>query len=109
MKFRKHIFQIGFVVISAFLGFGIFFYFYYSQKGLGFTFVGGVLGAVLGVLIVLVDEKIKRLPFLQILGGAIGLLVGLGLAALISSFFEVFAKGVWQIILYAMSTLGLGY
>ena len=109
MKFRKHIFQIGFVVISAFLGFGIFFYFYYSQKGLGFTFVGGVLGAVLGVLIVLVEEKIKRLPFLQILGGAIGLLVGLGLAALISSFFEVFAKGVWQIFLYAMSTLGLGY
>jgi uncharacterized protein YacL len=56
-----------------------------------------------------VEEKIKKLPFLQILGGAIGLLVGLGLAALISSFFEIFTKGVWQIFLYAMSTLGLGY
>ena len=109
MKFKKNFFQICFVILSTLIGFGIFFYFYYSRKGILFALIGGVLGAVLGVLIIWVEERIKKLPFLQILGGTIGLLVGLGLAFFISSFFEVFTRGVWQIFLYVMSTLGLGY
>lgn len=90
-------------------GFGLFYYSYYREKGIVFTFIGALLGLALGMVILLLEERIRKLPFLQILGGSLGLILGLGLAKLLSFFFEIFTQGVWQVFLYLMSALGLGY
>lgn len=71
--------------------------------------IGGIFGVILGLITIYLEEKIRKLPLIKILGGAIGLILGLGLAKLISSFFDLFTGGVWQVFLYVMSALGLSY
>ena len=109
MRFKKNLFQIVFVLISVLIGFISFYYFYHEEKGMIYPLIGGGLGGVLGILIIIIEKKIRKLPLLQIVGGTVGLLIGLGLAVLISNFFEVFTNDVWQIFLYAMSLLCFGY
>ncbi len=106
---KKYLFQILLILLSSFLGGGIFYYFYYDQKGVSFVIVGALLGAALSFITIYLEEKIRKIPLLKILGGSLGLILGLGLAKLISSFFEIFTSGVWQVFLYVMSALGLGY
>lgn len=97
------------IFLSSFIGGGIFYYFYYDQKGLPLVITGALLGAGLSFITIYLEEKIRKIPLLKILGGSLGLILGLGLAKLISSFFEIFTSGVWQVFLYVMSALGLGY
>lgn len=106
---KKYLFQIFLILLSSFLGGGIFYYFYFDQRGLPFVIGGALLGAALSFITIYLEEKIRKIPLLKILGGSLGLILGLGLAKLISSFFEIFTSGVWQVFLYAMSALGLGY
>lgn len=106
---KKYLFQILLILLSSFLGGGIFYYFYYDQKGVSFVIVGALLGAALSFITIYLEKKIRKIPLLKILGGSLGLILGLGLAKLISSFFEIFTSGVWQVFLYVMSALGLGY
>ncbi|QER41505.1 TRAM domain-containing protein [Thermodesulfobacterium sp. TA1] len=105
----KHFFQFLFILVCTVFGGGILFYFY-PDKGYFFPALGGAAGLFLGLLVVFIEKKIKDLPFLQLLGSSIGLLVGLGVARLISSVFnQVLGNTVWEIFLYIMSMLGLGY
>ncbi len=106
---KKYNFQILLILISSFLGGGIFYYFYYEKKGITFVIGGAFLGALLAFLTIFLEERIRKIPLLKILGGSFGLILGLGLAKLISSFFEIFTSGVWQVFLYVMSGVGLGY
>ncbi|MCS7279512.1 MAG: PIN domain-containing protein [Thermodesulfobacteriaceae bacterium] len=106
---RKYLLPSIFLLVCMASGFGIFYYSYYQERGLLFTFIGAFLGLALGIIILLLEEKIRKIPFLQVLGGSLGLILGLGLAKLLSSFFEIFTQGVWQVFLYLMSMLGLGY
>ncbi|WP_022855866.1 PIN/TRAM domain-containing protein [Thermodesulfobacterium thermophilum] len=105
----KHLFQIIFIAVCTILGGGILFYFY-PEKGYVFPLLGGAAGFFLGVLVIFIEKRIRDLPFLQLLGSSIGLLVGLGVAKLFSSVFhQVLGNTVWEIFLYIMSMLGLGY
>ncbi|WP_051172983.1 PIN/TRAM domain-containing protein [Thermodesulfobacterium hveragerdense] len=105
----KHFFPIIFIAVCTVLGGGILFYFY-PEKGYVFPLLGGAASFFLGVLVVFIEKRIRDLPFLQLLGSSIGLLVGLGVARLISSIFhQVLGNTVWEIFLYIMSMLGLGY
>jgi len=106
---KKYTFQILLILISTCIGGGIFYYFYYAEKGLPLVISGGLLGAALALITIYLEEKIRKIPLLKVLGGSLGLILGLGLAKLISSFFEIFTSGVWQVFLYVMSGLGLGY
>ncbi|MFN4131689.1 MAG: PIN/TRAM domain-containing protein [Caldimicrobium sp.] len=106
---KKDLFQRLLLLCSFFLGSGVFYYFYYSSKGVAWVIGGGILGLVLGFVIIYLEEKIRKLPLLKIVGGSIGLILGLLLAKLLSSFFEVFTSGVWQTFLYLMSALGFSY
>jgi len=101
--------QILLVLISLLVGGGVFYYFYYDTKGLPIVIAGALLGAGISFLFIYLEEKIRKIPFLKILGGSLGLILGLFLAKLLSSFFEIFTGGVWQVFLYVMSALGLGY
>ncbi|MCS7150402.1 MAG: hypothetical protein N2Z40_02745 [Caldimicrobium sp.] len=105
----KYRFQILLLFISFLLGAGVFYYFYYSAKGLSFVVAGGILGVALGLITIYLEEKIRKIPLIKIVGGSLGLILGLGLAKLISSFFDFFTGGVWQVFLYVMSALGLSY
>lgn len=106
---KKFWFQISFVFVCGILGYGIIFYFYPSG-GYYIPLFGGLTGFGLGILVVYVEKKVRKLPLLQLVGSAIGLLVGLGLARLIASVFQqVLGNTVWEIFLYIMSMLGLGY
>lgn len=106
---RKNLFQIILLLCSFILGAGTFYYFYYNTKGLLWVLGGGLGGLALGFVIIFIEEKIRTLSLLKLIGGSIGLILGLLIAKLISSFFEVFTSGVWQVFLYLMSALGLGY
>lgn len=106
---KRDLFQGLLLLCSFFLGSGVFYYFYYNSKGLPWVIGGGLLGLTLGILIIYLEEKIRKLSLLKIIGGSLGLILGLILAKLISSFFEVFTSGVWQVFLYLMSALGLSY
>lgn len=106
---QRYFFQILLLVISFILGAGIFYYFYYAERGLPWVIAGGLLGVILGLVTLYLEEKIRKLPLLKLIGGSLGLILGLALAKLISSFFEIFTGGVWQVFLYVMSALGLGY
>ncbi len=106
---KKYFLPFIFLLICMVSGLALFYYSYYQEKGFIFTFIGAFLGLALGIVILLLEEKIRKLPFLQILGGSLGLVLGLGLAKLLSFFFEIFTQGVWQVFLYLMSMLGLGY
>lgn len=106
---KKYRFQILLLLISFLLGSAVFYYFYYSTKGIPWVIGGGLLGVALGVLTIYLEKTIRRLPLLRIIGGVLGLILGLGLAKLISSFFEIFTSGAWQVFLYIMSALGLSY
>ncbi|MGC9110098.1 MAG: PIN/TRAM domain-containing protein [Caldimicrobium sp.] len=105
---KKYTLQILLILISSLLG-GSIFYYFYREKGIPFVIGGALLGALLGFITIYLEEKIRRIPFLKILGGSLGLILGLFLAKLISSFFEIFTRGVWQVFLYVMSGVGLGY
>lgn len=106
---KKYTFQIILLVISFVLGSSIFYYFYYSSKGISWVIGGGILGVGLALITIYLENKIRQLPLLKILGGVLGLILGLGLAKLISSIFEIFTTRVWQVFLYVMSALGLSY
>ncbi len=106
---KKNFFQLLLLIASVLLGASVFYYFYYSSKGVPWVIGGGFLGLALGFIILYLEEKIHQLPLIKIIGGSIGLILGLLLAKLISSFLEIFATGVWQVFLYVMSSLGLGY
>ncbi|MFN4196575.1 MAG: PIN/TRAM domain-containing protein [Caldimicrobium sp.] len=106
---KKHIFQGLLLLFSFFVGSSVFYYFYYVSKGWAWVVLGGLLGLALGLVIIYLEEMIRKLSVLKIIGGSIGLILGLMLAKLISSFFEVFTSGVWEVFLYLMSALGLGY
>lgn len=101
--------QILLVLISLLVGGGVFYYFYYDTRGLPIVIAGALLGAGISFLFIYLEEKIRKIPFLKILGGSLGLILGLFLAKLLSSFFEIFTGGVWKVFLYVMSALGLGY
>lgn len=105
---KRYTLQILLILISSLLG-GSIFYYFYREKGIPFVIGGALLGALLGFITIYLEEKIRRIPFLKILGGSLGLILGLFLAKLISSFFEIFTRGVWQVFLYVMSAVGLGY
>ncbi|MGB9761737.1 MAG: PIN/TRAM domain-containing protein [Caldimicrobium sp.] len=105
---KRYTLQILLILISSLLG-GSIFYYFYREKGIPFVIGGALLGALLGFITIYLEEKIRRIPFLKILGGSLGLILGLFLAKLISSFFEIFTRGVWQVFLYVMSGVGLGY
>ncbi|MGC9140979.1 MAG: PIN/TRAM domain-containing protein [Caldimicrobium sp.] len=105
---KRYTLQILLILISSLLG-GSIFYYFYREKGIPFVISGALLGALLGFITIYLEEKIRRIPFLKILGGSLGLILGLFLAKLISSFFEIFTRGVWQVFLYVMSGVGLGY
>jgi uncharacterized protein YacL len=105
---KKYTLQILLILISSLLG-GSIFYYFYREKGIPFVIGGALLCALLGFITIYLEEKIRRIPFLKILGGSLGLILGLFLAKLISSFFEIFTRGVWQVFLYVMSGVGLGY
>ena len=106
---KKYTLQILLILISSLLGGAIFYYFYYKEKGISFVISGALLGALLAFITIYLEEKIRKIPFLKILGGSLGLILGLFLAKLISSFFEIFTSRVWQVFLYVMSGVGLGY
>ncbi len=70
---------------------------------------GSLLGLILGGLTLFLEQIIRKLPPIKLIGGSIGLILGLLLARFISSFFEFLTQGVWQVFLYVMSALGLSY
>ncbi len=106
---KKNLFQGLLLLCSFLLGAGVFYYFYFTSKGWLWVLAGGLLGVALGVIVIYLEEKIRKLSLLKIIGGSVGLIMGLILAKLISSFFEVFTSGVWQVFLYLMSALALSY
>ncbi|HFC97943.1 MAG TPA: TRAM domain-containing protein [Thermosulfurimonas dismutans] len=106
---RRYLFPLSLILIFAVLGYGVVRYFPLREGAALSPWIGFVGGGLAGGLVLLVERLIRRLPFLQILGGAIGLLLGLALARLLSGLFEVLGQGVWAAFLYAMLALGLGY
>lgn len=107
--FKKFWFQTIFIFVCGILGYGIIFYFYPSSK-FYVSFLGGIAGLGLGMLVVYIEKKVRKLPLLQLVGSVVGLLIGLGLAKLIASVFQqVLGNTVWEVFLYIMSMLGLGY
>ncbi len=106
---RRYLIPFLLVATAAVLGFGVVKYFPPGGAGTLSPWVGFASGAAVGLLILLVERLIRKLPFLQIVGGAIGLLLGLALARLLSSFFAVLGQGVWAAFVYAMLALALGY
>jgi uncharacterized protein YacL len=106
MKLSK--FRALFVSATTIIGV-IIFYLYFKDRGWWMVLAGGGLGLLLGIGTLYLEDIFKRLAPVKLIGGAIGLALGLFLARLISNFFEIFTQGVWQVFLYTMSALGLGY
>ncbi len=106
MKLSK--FKALFVSSTALIGI-IIFYLYFKDRRWFMVFAGGGLGLLLGIGTLYLEEIFRRIAPVKLIGGAIGLAVGLLLARLLSNFFEIFTQGVWQVFLYTMSALGLGY
>ncbi len=97
------------VSAAAFIGLVVFWYFPPKGGSSYSPWVGFLAGAAVGLAVLWVERLIRRLPLSQLMGGAIGLLLGLGLARLLSSFFEVLAQGVISTFIYVMLALSLGY
>ncbi|QJA06620.1 TRAM domain-containing protein [Thermosulfurimonas marina] len=106
---RKYLIPALLILSAAVVGFFVLRYFPFEGGRVYSPWLGFLGGGLAGFLILLLERAIRRLPFLQILGGAIGLLLGLALARLLSSFFQVFTRGPWTAFLYTMLALGLGY
>jgi len=106
MKLSK--FRALFVSATTIIGV-IIFYLYFKDRGWWMVLAGGGLGLLLGIGTLYLEDIFKKIAPVKLIGGAIGLALGLFLARLISNFFEIFTQGVWQVFLYTMSALGLGY
>ncbi len=97
------------VLISALVGTLVFLYLP-SKGGPAYPlWLGFLLGGLIGGLALWVERRIRKIPLSQLLGGVIGLILGLGLAKLLSSFFEVLASRAIATFVYVMAALTLGY
>jgi len=101
-------FRLLFILSATVVG-TVIFYLYFKDRGWWMAIAGGGLGFLLGVATLYLEDIFRKTSPVKLIGGAIGLALGLLLARLISNFFEIFTQGVWQVFLYTMSALGLGY
>ncbi|OAQ20939.1 PIN/TRAM domain-containing protein [Thermosulfurimonas dismutans] len=106
---RRYLVPFILVFLAAVSGFVVFWYFTPRGKEAYSPWIGFLAGAAVGFLVLWVERLIRRLPLSQLLGGAIGLLLGLGLAKLFSSFFQILDQGVISTFIYVMLALALGY
>jgi len=106
---RRYLIPFLLVGTAALLGFGVVRYFPPRGGHPLSPWAGLAAGAGVGLLVLFAERLIRRLPLLQIVGGAVGLLLGLALARLLSSLFAPLGQGVWAAFVYSMLALALGY
>ncbi len=106
---RSYLVPVLLVLAAAVIGFVTFWYFPPKEGPVYSPWLGFLAGAGVGLVILWVERLIRRLPLSQLVGGAVGLLLGLGVAKLLSSFFQVLAQGVVSTFIYVMLALALGY
>lgn len=85
----KNCLQALLLLISFFPGAFVFYYLSFNPRRWSWVIPRGIFAIILALIT--------------------GLILGLGLAKLIFSLFDLFAGGVWQVFFYVISALGLSY
>lgn len=97
------------LLICATLGFFSFKHLTLAEKYPWFPYLGILVGAGVVGLAVFIERLFRKVPLPTIIGGAIGLLMGLGLARFLSLIFEQLNSGLFSAFLYGMLSIFFGY
>ncbi len=97
-----------FILLSSFVGYFSFKHLPQVTQNSWLPWLGFLIGAGVAGLAVVIEGLVQRLPFLNVIGGAIGLFLGLGLARILSLVFEPLNTSLTT-SLYLIFSLFFGY
>ncbi|OAG27396.1 PIN/TRAM domain-containing protein [Thermodesulfatator autotrophicus] len=105
----KKVLTAALFVICAFLGFFAFKNLPYASEHSWFSYLGFLVGLGVAALAIFIEKVFRKVPLPVIIGGAVGLFLGLGVARLLSLVFEQLNSGLFSAFLYGLLSVFFGY